>query len=99
MISYADIQIAYNNLYKEARKYIWGFSAVEALSDLEVATYQTCPDLVSIRSALYRFRQYASDILPEDDDFTKAFDRFQDLVNGDDSVYAKLNQVKEVIQK
>lgn len=97
MISYADIQVQYNNLYREVRRYMWSFPAVQDLADLEIACYQTCPNLSAIRSAFIKFRQYASELMREDEDLKAQFDAFQDLIDSDNTTYAKLMQVKEVL--
>lgn len=97
MISYADIQIAYNQLYKEIRKYFWDFPAVEALSNLEVACYKTCQDLPEIRLAFDKLCKFTEDIQIEDEDLDKVVTKFKDLIDSDDTTYVKLNKVNEVI--
>lgn len=97
MISFADIQLCYNDLYKEARRYIWDFPAVEALADLEIASYETCPNIQDIRNKLAKFQQFALNIIRDDEEFKKAYDAFEEFINSDDTSYAKLNQVKEVV--
>lgn len=99
MISFADIQVAYNNLYKQIRKYLWDFQAVEALADLEIACYRTCQDLQEISSALNRFVTYTLEVRREDADLDKAINDLQSLINSDTSTYAKLNRVNEVISQ
>ena len=99
MISFADIQVAYNNLYKQVRKYLWDFQAVEALADLEIACYRTCQDLHEISSALNRFVTYTLEVRREDADLDKAINDLQSLIDSDTSTYAKLNRVNEVISQ
>lgn len=99
MISFADIQVAYNNLYKQVRKYLWDFQAVEALADLEIACYRTCQDLQEISSALNRFVTYTLEVRREDADLDKAINDLQSLIDSDTSTYAKLNRVNEVISQ
>ena len=99
MINFADIQVAYNNLYKQVRKYLWDFQAVEALADLEIACYRTCQDLQEISSALNRFVTYTLEVRREDADLDKAINDLQSLIDSDTSTYAKLNRVNEVISQ
>lgn len=99
MINCADIQLCYNDLYRNVRNYIWEFSAVEDLADLEISVYQTCPSLSSIRSAFYRFRQHVSRLLNDDEELCSAVDAFQDLIESDDSVYSDIKQVQEVVSR
>lgn len=98
MISSAKIQHEYNRMYKQIRKYIWDFSAVEALADLEVEVYRLCPDIYSIRDRLSNFRLFTREVEFEDEELQRAIDKFEDLINEDDTPFAKLWQTKEVIQ-
>lgn len=96
MISCTDIQVMYNRLYKEVRRYIWSFQAVEALADLEIACYEACPDIHKIRAVFSRFKQYALEVLYEDEDMLEVFDRFEELINSEDTCYTPLEKVEEV---
>lgn len=98
MVSYTDIQNSYNKLYAEIRKYVWDFSTVAALADLEIEVYKTCQNIPEIRSRLSRLRSQINDIVYTDEDLKKRLDYFESLL-ADDNVYIKLNQVNEVIQK
>ncbi len=98
MISYADIQVAYNRLYTEVRKYLWDFSVVAALADLEIAIYKTCQDLSDIRTKFYRFKSLITDVLYTDEELSCAIDYLESLIL-EDNVYVRLNQVNEVVQK
>lgn len=98
MINCADLQLAYNYLYSELRKYFWSFEAVEALANLETATYRACPDLSEIKHALTQMKYYAYQTLFEDEDLKDAFESFEELLDSDDTTYMKLNKVNEVIQ-
>lgn len=97
MVSFADIQNAYNKLYAELRKYVWDFPVVAALADVEIAVYRTCQNLPDIRAKYYRLKSMITDILYEDDDLKKRLSSFEKLINKDQT-YVKLNQVEEVIQ-
>lgn len=99
MINSAKIQRYYNRIYKEVRKYIWDFAAVEALADFEVAVYKTCPDLIEIQNKLDKFRLYTIEVEREDEDLVKAFNKFEELIKSDDTPFAKLYQITEVVQK
>lgn len=96
MVSYADVQNAYNKVYAEVRKYIWDFSVVAALADLEIAVYKTCQDIPDIRMKLQRFKSMIVDVLYEDEDLKKRLEYFENLIK-DNEVYVKLNMVNEVI--
>lgn len=97
MISYAEIQNAYNKLYVEIRKYIWDFATVAALADVEIAIYQTCQNLPDIRVKLSRLKSQLMDVLYTDEALKKRLEYLEELVY-DDEVYVKLNMVNEVVQ-
>lgn len=97
MISSSIIQREYNRFYKEVRKYIWGFQAVEALADLEISVYRRIPDMFEIQDNLNKFRQYSKEVELDDEEFVKAADRLQDLLDENEESYAKLYEVKEVL--
>lgn len=97
MVSSANIQTAYNQMYAEVRKYVWDFPAVACLADLEIAIYKTCQNLADVRNKFYRFRSFLTELLHTDEDLAKRVDALESLIHGD-SVYVKLNQVEEVVQ-
>ena len=51
MTATANLQILYNRLYKQLRKYIWEFSIVESIADFEVLVYQRFPDVSELKRA------------------------------------------------
>ena len=97
MIGSNILQNAYNNLYKEIRKYIWSFEAVNAIADLEISAYQSFADIVAVRKNLDRVKSYARDVLKDDEDLQKVFDAFYDLREDEDRTYVKLTAVKEEV--
>lgn len=97
MVSSANIQTAYNQMYAEVRKYIWDFPAVACLADLEIAVYKACQDLADVRTKFYRFKSFLTDLLHTDEDLARRVDAFESIIQ-DNEVYVKLNQVEEVIQ-
>lgn len=98
MISSSEIQSTYNDLYKEIRKYIWGFDAVNALADLEIASYKACSDIYEIKKCLDKMHSYAREVEREDEDLKSAFDAFYKLLDDQSDVYVKLLKVKEDVQ-
>lgn len=98
MISNSELQLAYNDLYVQVRKYIWDFYTVNLLAELEVQTYTTCPDMNKLRSAFHEFKQSIFSTLKEDEDLRAAVDAFEELIDSDDATYAKLTKVNEVIE-
>ena len=97
MISNTEVQLLYNDLYVQMRKYIWDFDAVCALADLEEAAYHTCVDMAEVNRALRKLRSTCYAQILEDEELKAAFDAFDDIAD-ETETYAKLYQVKEVIQ-
>jgi len=97
MISSADIQNSYNAMYKQLRKYIWDFSVVAALADLEIAVYKKFQNMNDIKARFYRLRSQIVDVLSTDEDLKGALDAFEDVLK-DDNIYVKINKVEEVLQ-
>lgn len=99
MITATNLQSAYNALYKEVRRYIWDFETVSALADLEVETYQAFPDMEQLSKKFATFKRYvdATNVLRDDEDVKKAFDKFEELINDKDiELYANLKTFQEV---
>lgn len=92
----AVIQKYYNDLYREARNYIWPFSSVERLVDLELASYHAIPDVKKVAQALLAFKSASFEVYMEDEDFRKAIDAFYDIVRDENSTYCKLTKVQEL---
>lgn len=98
MLSYTEIQSAYVELYIQLRKYIWDFKTVEKIADLEVAVYRTFPDVEDLSKKLSDLNLDIRSTCAEDADLNSAVDNFFDVLDTEASLYAKLNQVREVIQ-
>lgn len=97
MISAAQIESAYNDLYKQFRKYIWDFDTVLVLAELETACYTAFADLDKLRKLLKELHKITKDVVKEDEDFKAAFDAFEELIKEDSDVYVKLNVLREVL--
>ena len=98
MLSYNELQSAYVDLYIQLRKYIWDFKTVEHIANLEIAVYRTFPDIADVSQ---RFNELNVDIRSvsfEDEDLKSAIDAFKEVLDKDGTLYAKLNQVREVVQ-
>jgi hypothetical protein len=98
MIAAAILQSAYNNLYKELRKYIWDYETVVKLADLEVAAYMAFPNIDDIRRAYERLKSdvQSSDIYSDDEELKRALDKFEDSLEGADQIYYEVFAPEEV---
>ena len=95
MIASEDIRQAYQDLYVCMRNYIWAFSIVESLADLEVAAFQAVPNLEDVKYKLRVLRMQVNGVDKKDEDFCKAFDAFEELLNSGEQVCSRLNAVRE----
>lgn len=99
MIGNKELQSKYNDMYIQLRNYIWDFDTVEALADVEIETYTTFPDMKRLRSKFNSIFTDVRDIYLEDEDLKKAVDTFKEFIESDDDSWARIKQVREVIQK
>lgn len=95
-VSVKDLQRAYNDLYVQLRKYIWGFNVVMDIAELETSVYEACPDMDSVVRNLTRLSTSIRETQLEDEDLNKAICDFQELINDSDGYYLKLVTISEV---
>ena len=95
-VSVKDLQRAYNDLYVQLRKYIWGFNVVMDIAELETSVYEACPDMDSVARNLTRLSTSIRETQLEDEDLNKAIGDFQELINDSDGYYLKLVTISEV---
>lgn len=99
MIWNVEIQNEYNNLYILLREYIWDFTVVCDIADLEISCYQTCPDIPKIREQLSKLKIAISNTLMDDEDLQEEFDTFNNLLDeSEDTYYAEIPIVQTIIQ-
>lgn len=103
MLSYTELQSAYVDLYIQLRKYIWDFNTVEHIADLEIEVYRIFPSISDVSNAFNKLDSDIKFIASDDEDFKSKLDAFRDILNTEvdnnaSDFYAKLNQVREVIQ-
>lgn len=98
MISFNKLQTYYIKLYTQLRNYSWDFKTVEIIADLETSVHRAFPDLAEVRRNLVNLRTRMTDVIRDDEDLQKAYDRFYDVLQNETEVYAKLPEVHEVIQ-
>ncbi len=99
MLSSNDLQSVYIKLYKNLRNYIWDFQIVEMIANLEISVYKVFPDVNEIRNNLISLKNNIKDVLSDDEDLSVSFQNFSDTLDSEDiTIYAKLNQLRGVIQ-
>lgn len=97
MISSAEIQSAYVDLYTCLRNYIWDFRTVEYIAELEVMVYTTFPTMSDMRNKFNQLYMDVRDVCKRDEELDEACKAFQQIIDSDDIFYSKLDKVKEVI--
>lgn len=100
MIRNVDIQNEYVDLYTLFRNYIWDYSTVCKLADLEVRCHETCPDIPKIQESLWKLKSDIINTLHDDEEMLAVFDEFEDLLeSSNNEYYVDLPSVQEVIQE
>ena len=96
MITTNDLQRCYIDLYKRLREYLWPFSTVELIADLEVATFCSFPDLNDVSFKLNRLYMDIRDCARDDKDMKDAIDSMRKLLSNESEIYCKIKDVNEV---
>ena len=96
MLSSSDMQLVYVELYKVMRNYVWSFDVVEQLADLEVEVYQAFPNMSTVRSKFEKLRNLISEQCRADEELEAVVSDFDETIQSDDTLYARIYQVSEV---
>ena len=99
MISAKELQRKYRKLYVALRNYIWPFRVIEYIADLEIAVYQTFPDIFNVKIAFNVLRINCLRLVPDDEEMIKAFDAFEELLESEDTLYAKLDTRQQGVER
>lgn len=99
MICSTDIQNSYMNLYSALRQYIWDINTVQQIAALETSVYDAFPSIAEVRSNLQRLRSMVSPALKDDEGLRECIDDMQTILDQADSIYARLDQVQEVMSR
>ena len=96
MISSKHIQRLYVKFYKYFREYIWDYPTVETVVDLELAVFQSCPDINIILNIIDKLIVEIRRGVGVDSAVYESLQEMRDEVADSDSVYTKINKVEEV---
>lgn len=96
IITSSDIQVKYQKLYKFLMQYLWEFSVVEDLANLEIACYQRFPDQDEMLKCLKKLNNRIKSTyneLSEDDEpeFEAAYDALESAIENYDSENASVD--------
>lgn len=102
VITSSDIQVKYEQLYEFLMEYLWEFTTVQALADLEIAIFKRFPDkdemircLRKLKSEIsYTYNEMAADDL---EDFKEAFEDLEETIEDYEESSCELYSVEELI--
>lgn len=104
MITSADIQVKYEQLYEFLMDFLWEFQVVQSLANLEIAIFKRFPDkdeMLKYLRELNRSISYTYNDLADDDktEFKEAYEDLEEAIEGFDGETAgcELYSVEEVI--
>jgi hypothetical protein len=99
VITSSDIQVRYEQLYTFLMNFLWEFSTVQALANLEIAIFKRFPDKSEMLKCLNILKQsiiYTANELAEDDEteFKDAIDNLENAINDYDNAGYELYGVE-----
>lgn len=102
VITSSDIQVKYEQLYEFLMEYLWEFTTVQALADLEIAIFKRFPDKDEMIRCLRKLKSdisYTYDEMAEDDldEFKAAFEDLEDAIENYEEPGYELYGVEELI--
>ena len=96
MLSLTDLKKYYIKLYEEIRNYIWDFTTVKSLADLEISVFRRFPLISEVRTNFNQLYSCISRTCNDDEYLAKAVKDFRDLIESTDEIYSMIVQPKEV---
>ena len=104
LVTSSDIQVQYEKLYKFLMEFLWEFTTVQALANLEIAIYKRFPDKEEMERCLRDLKKdisYTYNEMSEDDDeeFKEAFEDLEAAIEDydEEDTSCELYAVEEVI--
>lgn len=99
-ISSQDFRNTYEKFYDDVRQYLWPYTFVEDLADLEVEIYTTFIDPEKIEKTINKLRSPLNEVIEDNDDenLKKSFKELQDLLSEvkEGEQYSLIKRVEEV---
>lgn len=99
MVNSSDIQLAYIDLYKQIRKYVWDIDSVELIAKIEDEANKSFPDIGNLNHLLDHLKQISKEN-ELDKELLDSIDKFKNIlvdVNSDD-IYTSIISFKEIVQ-
>ena len=99
MISTQEFRNRYEEFYNCIRLYLWPYSTLETLAEVEATIYSAFIDIPKLESGLVKLESEIKQMFDEDPLLVKSFNKLKDLTeeaNEPDNLFMPLSQVKEV---
>lgn len=99
MVNSSDIQLAYVDLYKQIRKYVWDIDSVELIAKIEDEANKSFPDVGNLNHLLDQLKQISKEN-ELDKELLDSIDKFKNIlvdINSDD-IYTSIISFKEIVQ-
>ncbi len=99
MVNSSDIQLAYIDLYKNIRKYIWDLDSVELIAKIEDEANKSFPDVGNLNHLLDQLKQISKEN-KIDKELLNSIDDFKHIISDvtSDDIYTSIISFKEIIQ-
>lgn len=102
VITSSDIQVKYEKLYSFMMDFLWEFTTVQALANLEIAIFKRFPDKDEMQKCLRDLNAkvfYTYNELDQDDEseFKDAYEDLEDAIENFEDPGCELYSVEEVI--
>lgn len=102
VVTSSDIQVKYEQLYGFLMDFLWEFTTVQALANLEIAIFKRFPDKDEMLRCLRDLKRsiiYTANELAEDDEieFKEAIDDLEDAITNYEDAGCELYSVEELI--
>lgn len=95
-ISSQDYRNAYEKFYSAMRHYLWPYSTIEELAEVEVDIYTAFIDTVKLRADLSKLYSSIRDVCKDDDRLKDTYKSLSELLDTrDPSPYVRLLRVQE----
>lgn len=96
-ISSQDFRNAYEKFYARMRNYLWPYSTLQYLADIEVNIYSSFVDIEKFKNDLNKLYSAIREVCVDDEKLSKAYKDLEKLTLVDDpSYYYSLYKVEEV---
>jgi len=96
-VSSQDFRNVYEKFYNSMRRYLWPFSVLQELAEVETNIYSAFIDISKLKVDFSKLYSSIKDALKEDAELKKYANKLDNLVNNQDTAtYFRLLRVNEV---